>query len=157
MTALTDEQRKILDDLYYNPRTGFTGVNQLERRSELPRKAVKDYLIEQETYTKHKPAVQKFPTRRVAVHSLDHQWQADLVDMRSLSVHNDNFNYILTVIDVLSKYAWAIPIRRKAGDFVTEAFKTIFKDRRPKFLQNDHGTNFINKNTQRLLKSLDIE
>ena len=43
--------------------------------------------------------------------------------MRSLSQYNKNFNYILTVIDVLSKYAWAIPIKRKTGDFVVEAFK----------------------------------
>ena len=105
MTTLTDEQRKILDNLYYNPKTGFCGIDQLKRRSELPRKTVKNYLLEQETYTKHKPAVQKFPTRRVIVHSLDHQFQADLVEMRSLASQNDNYNYILIVIDVLLKYA----------------------------------------------------
>ena len=60
--------------------------------------------------------------------------------MRSLSQYNDNFNYILTAIDVLSKYAWAIPIKRKTGDFVVEAFKKIFKERKPKLLQTDHGS-----------------
>ena len=157
MTALTDEQREILDDLYYDPRTGYSGIDQLGRRSELPTKTVKDYLLEQPVYTLHKPAVQKFKTRRVIAHSLDHQWQADLVDMRSMSQHNDNYNYILTVIDILSKYAWAIPIKRKTGDFVTEALEKVFKDRKPKLLQTDHGTEFINKRTQNLLKSLDIE
>ena len=101
MTALTDEQRKILDDLYYNPETGFTGVDQLTRRSELPKKTVKSYLLEQPVYTLHKPAIQKFRTRRVIVHSLDHQHQADLVDMRSLASQNDGYNYIMTVIDIL--------------------------------------------------------
>ena len=157
MSKLTKEQRKILDNLYYNPKTGFAGIDQLKRRSELPRKTVKNYLLEQPTYTKHRPAVQKFPTRKVLTHSLDHQFQADLADMRSLSAHNDNYNYILTVIDVLSKFAWAIPIKRKTGDYVTEAFETIFKDRRPKLLQTDHGSEFINRTTQNLLKSLDIE
>ena len=85
MTALTDEQRKILDDLYYDTKTGYVGIDQLSRRSELPKKTVKNYLVQQPVYTLHKPALQKFPTRKVIVHSLDHQWQADLADMRSLA------------------------------------------------------------------------
>ena len=77
--------------------------------------------------------------------------------MRSLSQYNDNFNYILTVIDVLSKYAWAIPIKRKTGDFVVEAFKKIFKERKPKLLQTDHGSEFIGKKTQALFQENDIK
>ena len=158
MTDLTDEQRKILDDLYYDANMGYVGIDQLSRRSELLKKAVKNYLIEQETYTKHKPAIQKFPTRKVIVHSLDHQWQADLADMRSLAKYNDDHNYILTVIDVLSKYAWAVPIKRKTGDYATEAFQDIFKSNRvPNLLHTDLGSEFINKKTQALLKSLDIK
>ena len=57
MTDLTDEQRKILDDLYYDAKTGYVCIHQLSRKSKLPKKAVKNYLIEQETYTKHKPAI----------------------------------------------------------------------------------------------------
>ena len=34
MTDLTDEQRKILDDLYYDAKTGYVGIDQLSRRSE---------------------------------------------------------------------------------------------------------------------------
>ena len=157
MTDLTDEQRKILNELYYDTKTGSTGIDQLSRRSELPKTTVKNYLIEQPTYTLHKPALQKFPTRRVIVHSLDHQWQADLADMRSLAKFNDDYNYIMTVIDVLSKYAFAIPIKRKTGDYITEAFQTIFKTRKPNLLQTDHGSEFINKKTQALFKSLDIK
>ena len=41
----------------------------------------------------------------------DEQWQADLVDVQSLKESNDDYKYILTVIDVLSKYAWAVPLK----------------------------------------------
>ena len=153
---VTKEQREILNKLYYNPKTGYIGIDALKRKSSLPKSIVKEYLVQQPTYTKHKPAIQKFPTRRVIVHSLDHQWQADLADMRSLSQYNDNYNYILTVIDVLSKYAFAIPIKRKTGDFTVEAFKSIFKERVPKLIQTDHGTEFINKKTQDLFRSHNI-
>lgn len=154
--GITDSQRKLLDDIYYSPKTGYIGVDQLSRRSNVSKKLVKDYLVEQETYTKHKPAVQRFPMRKVVVHGLDHQWQADLADMRSLASENDGYNYILTVIDVLSKYAWAIPIKRKTGDFITDAFREILKVRKPNLLQTDKGTEFINKKTQELLKEHDI-
>ena len=77
--------------------------------------------------------------------------------MRSLAKYNDDYNYILTVIDVLSKYAFAIPIKRKTCDYVTDAFKRIFETRVPKLLQTDHGSEFINKKTQALLKEYNIE
>ena len=131
MSKLTKEQRKISNDLYYNPKTGYVGIDALKRKSELPRKTVENYLVQQPTYTKHKPAIRKFPTRKVIVNGLNRQWQADLADMRNLSQYNDGYNYILTCIDVLSKYALAIGIKRKTGDYVIEAFKTIFQEKTP--------------------------
>ena len=68
--------------------------------------------------------------------------------MRSLSQYNDSYNYIVAVIDVLLKYAWAIPIKRETGDFAVEAFEKTFKERKPKLLQTDHGSEFVGKITQ---------
>ena len=76
--------------------------------------------------------------------------------MRNLSKYNDNYNYILTCIDVLSKYAWAVPVKRKKGDHVIEAFKTIFEEGVPKMLKTDHESEFINKKCQGLFKSHNI-
>ena len=39
----------------------------------------------------------------VLVHGIDDQWQIDLVDLFSLSHVNDDYKFILTCIDVLSK------------------------------------------------------
>ena len=157
MATLTKKQEKILNKLYYNPKTGYTGINNLAKRSTLPRKTVKEFLLQQPTYTKHKPAIQHFTTRNVIVHTANHQHQADLVDIRSLASQNNNYNYILTLIDVLTKFAWAIPIKRKTGDHITEAFKEIFRTSKPTLLQTDAGTEFINRNTQKLLKENDIK
>ena len=68
---LTDEQREILDDLYYNPKTGYTGINTLKRKTKLSASTVKSYLLQQSTYTKHKPAVQELNTCCVIVHGVD--------------------------------------------------------------------------------------
>ena len=77
---------------------------------------------------KHKPIKLKFPTRKVFAPELDFLQQADLVEMpKSLAAENNGFNYILTVIEVFSKYAFAREIKRKNGNYVTEAFANIFK------------------------------
>ena len=47
MSKLTNEQHKILDDLYYNTKTGYVGIDQLTRRSESPKNIAKNYLLEQ--------------------------------------------------------------------------------------------------------------
>ena len=72
--------------------------------------------------------------------------------MQKNKSQNKNFNYILTVIDIFSKFAWAIPIKNKTGDSITRAFEIIFKDRIPTKLHTDKGLEFINKSTQNLFK-----
>ncbi|KMQ82264.1 maverick integrase, partial [Lasius niger] len=55
----------------------------------------------------HAPVRKNFPRRRVIVRGYDNLWQADVVETRPYARFNKGHNYILTVIDVLSKYAWA--------------------------------------------------
>ena len=70
--------------------------------------------------------------------------------MQKLSKYNKNYNYILTVIDIFSKFAWAIPIKKKTGEEILKAFNIIFKYRRPMKIHTDKGLEFINKPTQNL-------
>ena len=50
---------------------------------------------------------------------------ADLIDMREFSNDNKDYNYLLNVIDIFSKYAWSIPLRTKTALEVTKAFDSI--------------------------------
>lgn len=120
------------------------------------RKDIKKWLETKDSYTLHKPVRKKFNKRRTIVGKMNQQFQADLVDMRMLSQYNNNYNYILTCIDVLSKYAWAIPIKDKKAQTVISAFKIIFSERIPNLLQTDAGKEFINKSFQNYLKSSKI-
>jgi hypothetical protein len=51
----------------------------------------------------------------VVVYGIDHQWQADLVDLAKLSSYNKGFKYFLTCIDVLSRYAWVVKTLNDTG------------------------------------------
>ena len=102
----------------------------------------------------HAPARRNFRRRHVIVKGYDDLWQADIVEMRPYARANKGYNYILTVIDVLSKYAWAIPLKTKGGSETTTAFSTIFRDykRIPKNLQTDQGKEFYNGDFQNFIK-----
>ncbi|CAS00593.1 Protein CBG26613 [Caenorhabditis briggsae] len=94
----------ILEQTFYNPETGFCGINELQRKTKIPIKEVKQFLNEQDVYTLHKPARKNYQTERVYIHHIDEQWQSDLVEMIPYADENDDFKYLLTVIDCFSKY-----------------------------------------------------
>lgn len=107
-------------------------------------------------YSLHKPVIKKFKRNKVYSYDIDYLWQADLVDLSRLARYNNGFKYLLTCIDVFSKYGWAIPIKSKSAESIYLAFTKIFKKRRPKKLQTDKGKEFLNKIFLNLLKSKKI-
>jgi len=56
-------------------------------------------------------------------------WEGDLLDVESYAKYNDYFKYILSVIDVFSKFLFLIPVKTKSGPAVTAAFRSIFDDK----------------------------
>ena len=61
-----------------------------------------------------------------------------------------HFKYILTVIDVLSKFEWVEPNKRKTVDNFVKAFEKILrKVRKPETFSTDKGTEFIKKQFQK--------
>ena len=106
----------------------------------------------------HRPTRKNFRRRHVIVKGLDELFEADLVDMKAYSRENKSYKYILTVIDVLSKYAWAEPVMTKSGKNVTQAFAKILQQSRvPKLLHTDEGLEFFNKDFGQLLKKYKIK
>ena len=70
---------------------------------------------------------------------------------------NDNFKYLLTVIDVLSKFAWVIPLKDKSGKTITDAFEPKLSTIKPKLLQVDKRTKFYNKIFESMLEKYNIK
>lgn len=147
---------KELSEIYYDPaRVGsFGGFNALSKATN--RKDVKKWLSSQEVYSLHKPTRRKFKRRKMICVGLDHLWQIDLVDLTSLSTHNDGFRFLLTCIDCFSRYAWVVPIKSKNSSSVTEAFASLINLRKPTYLQSDKGSEFLNSSFQSFLKGNDI-
>jgi len=87
----------------------------------------------------------------------------DLLDVQSYAKYNVNFRYILSVIDLFSKFLYLIPVKTKSGPSVTAAFLSIFDDtpkltsRRPVWLRKDKGKGFFNKDIQDILRDEGIQ
>ena len=132
-----------MTDRYYNPGQpgSFGGLPIAERYLK---GNVKDFLISQDAYTLYRPIRHRFRCRKIFTKGIDDLWQADLVDMQSLSSYIDGVKYLLTCIDTFAKYAWVRPLKNKSGLCVKEAFESILREKVSLYLQTDKGTEFKN-------------
>ena len=68
-------------------------------------KSIKYSLGMQASYSLHKTSRKNFKRNITVVRGLDPQWQADLADIQAVYWRNKGTRYIVTVIDVFSKYS----------------------------------------------------
>ena len=106
-----------------------------------------------------KPKRKKFRRRRVYAGSVDSIWTADLIDVHQYTRQNKGYKFILVVLDVFSRYAWARPLKNKTGKEVAMAIEDILQEdgRKPRKLWTDQGTEFYNVNVAHVLKTNKIE
>ena len=105
----------------------------------------------------HKPKRKNYPRRKIIVNYINEIFAADLVEMQKFAKLNRGYRYLLTCIDIFSKFAWVIPLKDKKGITIKNALEKIFKERKPKFLWTDRGTEFYNKQVQDLLNENNIK
>ena len=149
-----------LENVYYNAASsgGYGGVKRLREAAHIGKARTKAWVEKQRIYTLHKPARLRYSTRPYKTAGIDQQWQADLVEMIPYEAVNEGYRYLLTVIDLFSRYAWAKPIKDKTGKEVKRAFQEIFATgRKPQRLQTDEGLEFANRHVQHLLNVENIK
>ena len=106
----------------------------------------------------HKPVRKRFKKRKVFAKKANDIWAADLVDMQYFARGNKGYKYILMIIDVFSKYGWAIPLKTKTGVEVAKAFSDLWsKEKAPKYLWTDKGKEFINANMDKVLAKHNVQ
>ena len=147
-TSMKEELNQYLQQKYYDLEHAgsLSGVDALycavkeDKNRKLSRKQVQEWLKSQDTYTLHKPVPKNYVRNRVVVGGIDDLWQADLVDLQSLSKYNDGYKYLLACVDIFSKFAWAVPLKSKTGKVITTAFQSIIENgRKPFYLQTEEG------------------
>ena len=106
-----------------------------------------------------KPPKKNYPTNKIVYNHIDEIWSIDLADMIDYKTSNNNgLRYIFIIIDNFSKYLWAIPLKNKYSQTITNEFSIILTSskRKPLKLESDRGTEFYISIFQNFLKLKNI-
>jgi hypothetical protein len=141
---LTDNEKKVLEDLYYKQHNYF-GIQKLYTLAKeiipiITRKKVREWIQQQKIYQLHKPI--NFKVRNTkSFKSLSSSTLAiDLIDMTNRQIKH--YKYILTCIDIFSKYTYLFPIASKTPQNIEKCLTEILKDHPFKIIITDNGTEF---------------
>ena len=167
------ERDKMNAKLFYDPSKppAFSSLAKLQapikrtKGKDFPLAKTQAWLERQDAYTLHKPVRKYFPRNPYIVSNIIEVWESDLLDVRNFSKFYNNYKYLLTVIDVFSKFLHVVPLKSKTGQTVASAFQSILTDNKyskphkqsPLTLRRDNGKEFLNKSFQDMLKHEGIQ
>jgi len=124
---------------------------------KIGRTRIKQWLQNQDAYGLSRNIVRKFPRNRYVVNTLDSLWEIDLADLSNIMSYNDNFKYLLFVIDVFSRFLWIQPLMDKSTKIVISALMVVLSsNRKPRSIRSDKGSEFKNKEVRNFLSQKGI-
>jgi len=150
-----------MEKIWFNPEdpAGFGSVSKMAKASKTSKMEVDKWLRQQLAYSLNKPLLKRFPTRRYLSKSVNWIWQINLMEMIRYTKINAGYIYIyiLTCIDIFSRYARAVPVKRKTAKDMAVAIQTMMKSVQPKFIQTDLGNEFYNSKVKTIFDKYGIK
>ena len=95
-------------------------------------------IIIDEIYSK--PPIKNYPTNKIIYDHIDEIWSIDLADFSDYKTSNNKgYRYTFLIIDNFSKSLWAIPLKNKYSQTITNEFSNILttSKRKPPKLESD--------------------
>ena len=125
----------------------------------IPLKKIKQWMHGLDAYTIHKQAKKPNPRNPTFVYRKRYQFQIDLVELGELSRENDNYRYLLTCIDIFTRYAFVEPLKNKTAPEFLRGFKNIMKKAKqfPLKILADRGSEIKNKHMQQFCRENGIK
>lgn len=152
---------EVIKSIYNNPETGGTGRDPLFNRiyskyAGISKRQVMEWLRNQESWQLlTKPAPVPSQTKSIISTHVNARWQMDLMDFSSTPANG--YNWIFGVIDMFSKFAWAIPIKNKEASTIVAKLEPLIQMYKPELIQSDNGSEFKNKQVSELLKKYNVK
>ena len=145
-----------MDKIYYQPNHLWKGQKAIKKLKDLSKakpKVIKQWLSKQAFWQVHPPKHVDRPHYQVTTPNEMHQF--DLLYMPSDMLYRNKYKYILSGIDVASRYKVARPLRTKQAKDVADMIADIYKVgplTYPKIFQCDNGSEFKAEVTKMLEK-----
>jgi hypothetical protein len=108
-----------------------------------------------ESYQLHKKQKPKIESHMVAFF-INQIQLIDILDLQNYKSQNNQYKYILAIIDVFTRKAFCYPMKNKFASTILDHFIEHIKLNKPHMLVSDNGSEFTNNNFQKFLKNNDI-
>lgn len=168
--AVINENTNINDylkNIYHNVAlpSSFSGQQKLfdEAKKKLGKNItmddIKQFLKGEKSFTLHDNVPRTFRKRQVIVQAPGILLSCDLAEMQHISQYNSNVRYLLFLIDCFSRKLEVIPLLNKKGLTVAKALEDFLKKSNHNFryIWSDEGTDFWNKNVQKVCEKHNIK
>ena len=112
---------EVLNEIYYDPSnpasfSSATALYESVKGDGIKLKEVKEWLEKQNVYTLHRKVVRKIPKRPQVISSyMDYLWDMDTMNMVYYKDANNQFSYVLVMIDIFTRYAWTVSLKTLGG------------------------------------------
>ena len=116
-----------------------------EAHPEIPRYAVKEFLVKDTGSQLTKVQRQKHPGGHITALSPNESWQFDIFDLARYESKNDGYKYIFACVDVFTRKAYLQPMLKKDSESCTAALKEILQrsGKKPKSMLSDQDRAFF--------------
>ena len=110
-------------------------------------------------YALHGDVRYKFPRRKIMVNFINEMWASDLKALSAEDARVNKVNFLLVVVDALSKKGYIRPLKDKTSASMIRAFKSIIKEAgtSPLTLFTDRGSEYLSSDFKAFLKEKKIK
>mgnify|MGYP001104089841 FL=1 len=78
------------------------------------------------------------------------------MDFQHYTAQNEGVQYLFTMIDVFSKYAFVFLLQNKTSSHVAKILSLVFKYQKPVILLSDNSKEFVNKKVKRVMNRFGV-
>lgn len=141
---------ELLENIYYNASTGFQGIDKLFHKAKqynnsITRNMVQSFMDNQPSYQLTKQITRNKEFSTIKSNGVRNNFQIDIMYLPDPST-TGGYKYLLTCMDVYSRFVFVQALRTKTGQEVFDKLKFLFKlSGIPKNINFDLGSEFIDK------------
>ena len=153
------DAEEIIREAYYDPEQGYLGIDKLFHKLKdqgISKYRIRKFLAKQEVYqtTKKRTGYQNVESF-IPTHPKQ-EYQMDLIHIPN--PHVNKASYGLSVIDVFTKKATIVLLKKKDTKNILDAIQTAFEEMGvPESVYSDEGSEFISKGFNDMMKKLGVK
>jgi hypothetical protein len=153
---------ELLESLYYDATTGYQGMEKLFHKAKqynnsITRNMVQSFLDNQSSYQLTKQITRNKEYSTIKSNGVRNNFQIDIMYLPDPSTTGGS-KYLLTCIDVYSRYVFIQALRTKTGEEVFDKLRFMFQQSGiPKNINFDLGSEFIDRRMINYCEENDIK